>query len=136
FSGKDPTKVDRSAAYAARYVAKNIVAAGLAEKCEVQLSYAIGVARPVSMMIETFGTAKVEEDLLLELVKEHFELRPAGIIQAFNLRRLPGLRGGRFYQDVAAYGHFGRSDLDLPWEQTDKAALLRDALTQHLPVSV
>jgi S-adenosylmethionine synthetase len=88
------------------------------------------------MMIETFGTAKVEEDLLLELVKEHFELRPAGIIQAFNLRRLPGLRGGRFYQDVAAYGHFGRSDLDLPWEQTDKAALLRDALTQHLPVSV
>jgi len=136
FSGKDPTKVDRSAAYAARYVAKNIVAAGLAEKCEVQLSYAIGVARPVSMMIETFGTAKVEEDLLLELVKEHFELRPAGIIQAFNLRRLPGLRGGRFYQDVAAYGHFGRSDLDLPWEQTDKAALLRDALTQQLSVSV
>ncbi len=136
FSGKDPTKVDRSAAYAARYVAKNIVAAGLAEKCEVQLSYAIGVARPVSMMIETFGTGKVEEERLLELVKEHFELRPAGIIQAFNLRRLPGLRGSRFYQDVAAYGHFGRSDLDLPWEQTDKAAILREALTQHLPVSV
>jgi S-adenosylmethionine synthetase len=136
FSGKDPTKVDRSAAYAARYVAKNIVAAGLAEKCEVQLSYAIGVARPVSMMIETFGTGKVEEERLLELVKEHFELRPAGIIQAFNLRRLPGLRGGRFYQDVAAYGHFGRSDLDLPWEQTDKAAILKEALTQHLPVSV
>ncbi len=136
FSGKDPTKVDRSAAYAARYVAKNIVAAGLAEKCEVQLSYAIGVARPVSMMIETFGTGKVEEERLLELVKEHFELRPAGIIQAFNLRRLPGLRGNRFYQDVAAYGHFGRSDLDLPWEQTDKAAILREALTQHLPVSV
>jgi S-adenosylmethionine synthetase len=88
------------------------------------------------MMIETFGTAKVEEDLLLELVKEHFELRPAGIIQAFNLRRLPGLRGGRFYQDVAAYGHFGRSDLDLPWEQTDKAALLREAVTQQLSVSV
>ena len=135
FSGKDPTKVDRSAAYAARYVAKNIVAAGLAEKCEVQLSYAIGVARPVSMMIETFGTGKVEEERLLELVKQHFELRPAGIIQAFNLRQLPSLRGGRFYQDVAAYGHFGRPDLDLPWEQTDKAAVLRDALTQQLSVS-
>jgi S-adenosylmethionine synthetase len=136
FSGKDPTKVDRSAAYAARYVAKNIVAAGLAEKCEVQLSYAIGVARPVSMMIETFGTGKVEEERLLELVKQHFELRPAGIIQAFNLRRLPGLRGGRFYQDIAAYGHFGRPDLELPWEQTDKAALLKEAVTQQLSVSV
>jgi len=136
FSGKDPTKVDRSAAYAARYVAKNIVAAGLAEKCEVQLSYAIGVARPVSMMIDTFGTGKVEEARLLELVKQHFELRPAGIIQAFKLRQLPALRGGRFYQDVAAYGHFGRSDLDLPWEQTDKAALLKEALTQQLSVSV
>lgn len=136
FSGKDPTKVDRSAAYAARYVAKNIVAAGLAQKCEVQLSYAIGVARPVSMMIDTFGTGKVEEELLLELVKQHFELRPAGIIQTFNLRHLPALRGGRFYQDVAAYGHFGRSDLDLPWEQTDKAALLKEALTQQLSVSV
>jgi S-adenosylmethionine synthetase len=136
FSGKDPTKVDRSAAYAARYVAKNIVAAGLADKCEVQLSYAIGVARPVSMMIETFGTGKIEEDRLLELVKQHFELRPAGILQKFNLRQLPKLRGGRFYQDVAAYGHFGRSDLELPWEQTDKADLLREALTQKLPVSV
>ncbi len=136
FSGKDPTKVDRSAAYAARYVAKNIVAAGLADKCEVQLSYAIGVARPVSMMIDTFGTAKVEEDRLLELVKQHFELRPAGIIQAFKLRQLPALRGGRFYQDVAAYGHFGRSDLDLPWEQTDKVELLKESLTQQLSVSV
>ncbi len=136
FSGKDPTKVDRSAAYAARYVAKNIVAAGLADKCEVQLSYAIGVARPVSMMIETFGTGKVDEERLLELVKQHFELRPAGIIQAFNLRKLPGLRGGRFYQDVAAYGHFGRPDLELPWEQTDKAAILKEALTQELSVSV
>jgi S-adenosylmethionine synthetase len=87
------------------------------------------------MMIETFGTAKVEEERLLELVKQHFELRPAGIIQAFNLRKLPSLRGGRFYQDVAAYGHFGRPDLDLPWEQTDKAAVLRDALTQQLSVS-
>ena len=132
FSGKDPTKVDRSAAYACRHVAKNIVAAGLAEKCEVQLSYAIGVARPVSMMIETFGTGKVDEDRLLELVKQHFELRPAGIIQAFNLRRLPFEREGRFYQDVAAYGHFGRTDLELPWEQTDKASLLKEALTQQL----
>ncbi|HEY9892800.1 MAG TPA: methionine adenosyltransferase [Candidatus Sericytochromatia bacterium] len=136
FSGKDPTKVDRSAAYAARYVAKNIVAAGLADKCEVQLSYAIGVARPVSMMIETFGTGKVDEDRLLELVKQHFELRPAGILQAFNLRQLPKLRGGRFYQDVAAYGHFGRTDLELPWEQTDKADLLKEALTPKLSVSV
>lgn len=134
FSGKDPTKVDRSAAYACRYVAKNIVAAGLAEKCEVQLSYAIGVARPVSMMIETFGTGKVDEVRLLELVKQHFELRPAGIIQAFKLCHLPSERGGRFYQDVAAYGHFGRTDLELPWEQTDKASLLREALTQQLSV--
>lgn len=127
FSGKDPTKVDRSAAYAARYAAKNIVAAGLAEKCEVQLSYAIGVARPVSIMIETFGTGKVSDETLLGLVQEHFELRPAGIIQTFGLRTLPGDRGGRFYQDVAAYGHFGRPDLELPWEQTDKAALLKEA---------
>jgi len=132
FSGKDPTKVDRSAAYASRYVAKNIVAAGLAEKCEVQLSYAIGVARPVSMMIETFGTGKVDDDRLLEVVKQHFELRPAGIIQAFNLQNLPAERGGRFYQDVAAYGHFGRTDLDLPWEQTDKVELLKAALSQQL----
>ncbi len=130
FSGKDPTKVDRSAAYACRYAAKNIVAAGLAEKCEVQLSYAIGVARPVSIMVETFGTGKVAEEELLELVQKHFELRPAGIIQAFHLRQLPKLRGGRFYQDVAAYGHFGRTDLDLPWEQTDKAELLKQALKQ------
>lgn len=127
FSGKDPTKVDRCAAYACRYVAKNIVAAGLADKCEIQLSYAIGVAKPVSIMVETFGTAKVDEDKLLELVRQHFELRPAGIIQTFNLRRLPALRG-RFYQDVAAYGHFGRTDLDLPWESTAKAAMLKEAL--------
>jgi S-adenosylmethionine synthetase len=129
FSGKDPTKVDRSAAYACRYVAKNIVAAGLADKCEVQLSYAIGVAKPMSMMIETFGTAKVDEDKLLEVVKQHFELRPAGIIQAFNLQYLPVERGGRFFQDVAAYGHVGRTDLDLPWEKTDKAELLKTALS-------
>lgn len=132
FSGKDPTKVDRSAAYACRYVAKNIVAAGLAEKCEVQLSYAIGVARPVSIMVETFGTGKIDDDRLLELVKQHFELRPAGIMQIFNLSNLPAERGGRFYQDVAAYGHFGRNDLDLPWELTDKAAILRDAATRSL----
>jgi S-adenosylmethionine synthetase len=124
--------VDRSAAYAARYVAKNIVAAGLAAKCEVQLSYAIGVARPVSVFVDTFGTGKVADEILLDLVKKHFELRPAGMIQAFGLRTLPSNRGGRFYQDVAAYGHFGRSDLDLPWEKTDKAALLKSALTANV----
>lgn len=136
FSGKDPTKVDRSAAYACRYAAKNIVAAGLAEKCEVQLSYAIGVARPVSILVETFGTGKVDDEVLLELVKQHFELRPAGIIQTFSLCHLPGERGGRFFQDVAAYGHFGRTDLDLPWERTDKAALLKEAVSQPLSASV
>ena len=135
FSGKDPTKVDRSAAYAARYVAKNIIAAGLATKCEVQLSYAIGVARPMSIMIETFNTGKLTEAQLLELVNQHFELRPAGIIQTFNLRGLPGERGGRFYQDVAAYGHFGRSDLELPWEGTEKAADLKIAAEAYLSVS-
>lgn len=128
FSGKDPTKVDRSASYACRYVAKNIVAAGLAAKCEVQVSYAIGVARPVSIMVETFGTAKVDEQKLLEVVKDNFELRPAGIIQTFNLRDLPKENNGRFYQNVAAYGHFGRTDLDLPWERTDKVELLKEAL--------
>ena len=130
FSGKDPTKVDRSACYAARYAAKNVVAAGLAQKCEVQVSYAIGVARPVSIMIDTFGTAVIPESQILDLVKKHFDLRPAGIIQTFGLRNLPGERGGRFYQDVAAYGHFGRDDLDLPWENTDKATLLKEALVQ------
>jgi len=129
FSGKDPTKVDRSAAYAARYVAKNIVAAGLAEKCEVQLSYAIGVARPVSILVETFGTGTVDDDRLFDLVKDHFELRPAGIIETFGLTTIPAERGGRFYQDVAAYGHMGRDDLDLPWEKTDKAALLKEAVS-------
>lgn len=127
FSGKDPTKVDRSAAYAARYAAKNIVAAGLAEKCEVQLSYAIGVARPVSILVETFGTGKVSEEVLLELVRAHFEMRPAGIIQDFSLRNMPADRNGRFYQNVATYGHFGRPDLDLPWERTDKAEALKQA---------
>ena len=130
FSGKDPTKVDRSAAYAARYAAKNIVAAGLAEKCEVQLSYAIGVARPVSIFVDTFGTGKVDDEILLNLVKENFELRPAGIIHVFNLRNLPSERGGRFYQDVAAYGHLGRTDLDLPWERTDKVDILKQAVNK------
>lgn len=130
FSGKDPTKVDRSAAYAARYAAKNIVAAGLAEKCEVQLSYAIGVARPVSIFVDTFGTGKVDDEILLNLVKENFELRPAGIIHVFNLRNLPSERGGRFYQDVAAYGHLGRTDLDLPWERTDKVDVLKKAANE------
>jgi S-adenosylmethionine synthetase len=128
FSGKDPTKVDRSAAYACRYVAKNIVAAGLADKCEVQLSYAIGVARPVSILVDTFGTGKIDDEAILKLIEEHFELRPAGILATFGLRKLPKERNGRFYQDVAAYGHFGRNDLDLPWEKTDKAAALTGAV--------
>jgi S-adenosylmethionine synthetase len=135
FSGKDPTKVDRSAAYACRYVAKNIVAAGLAAKCEVQLSYAIGVASPVSILVETFGTGKISDDQLFELIEEHFELRPEGILATFNLRNLPAERNGRFYQDVAAYGHFGRDDLDLPWEQTDKAATLKAAAEKFLTAS-
>lgn len=118
FSGKDPTKVDRSAAYAARYVAKNVVAAGLADKCEIQLAYAIGVACPVSIMVETFGTAKVDESVIADLIQKHFDLRPAGIIQTLNLRR-------PIYAQTAAYGHFGRTDIDLPWEKTDKAALLK-----------
>jgi S-adenosylmethionine synthetase len=127
FSGKDPTKVDRSAAYACRHVAKNIVAAGLADKCEVQLSYAIGVARPVSILVDTFGTGKIDDDTILDLIEEHFELRPAGILAAFSLRKLPSERNGRFYQDVAAYGHFGRNDLDLPWEKTDRVDALKAA---------
>jgi S-adenosylmethionine synthetase len=114
FSGKDPTKVDRSGAYAARYVAKNIVAAGLAEKVEVQVAYAIGVARPVSISIDTFGTGKISEDMLVELVSKNFDLRPAGIIKMLDLRR-------PIYKKTAAYGHFGRTDIELPWEQTDKA---------------
>jgi S-adenosylmethionine synthetase len=118
FSGKDPTKVDRSAAYAARYVAKNVVAAGLADKCEIQLAYAIGIARPVSIMVETFGTAKVEESLIGELIAKHFDLRPAGIIKSLDLRR-------PIYRQTAAYGHFGRTDVDLPWEHTDKAEVMR-----------
>lgn len=125
FSGKDPTKVDRSAAYASRHAAKNIVAAGLASKCELQISYAIGVARPTSMHIDTFGTGKVDDETLLRLVKDHFDLRPAAIIKNFDLQNLPSVRKGRFYQDVAAYGHMGRDDLDLPWERLDKVELLK-----------
>ena len=122
FSGKDPTKVDRSAAYAARYVAKALVAAGLARKVEVQLSYAIGVAKPVSILVESFNTSSISNEALTELVQEKFDLRPGAIIEIFNLRGLPKKRGGRFYQNVAAYGHFGRTDLDLPWENVDAIA--------------
>ena len=121
FSGKDCTKVDRSAAYAARYVAKNIVAAGLAKKCEIQLSYAIGVAHPTSIMVDTFGTGAVEDDKLVEIVRENFDLRPAGIIQMLDLRR-------PIYKQTAAYGHFGRTDIDLPWEKLDKADDLKKYL--------
>ena len=118
FSGKDATKVDRSGAYAARYVAKNIVASGLADKCEVQLAYAIGVAHPVSIAVDTFGTGKVSEEKLIELVRANFDLRPAGIIKMLDLRR-------PIYKQTAAYGHFGRTDVDLPWERTDKAEALK-----------
>ena len=121
FSGKDCTKVDRSAAYAARYVAKNIVAAGLAEKCEIQLSYAIGVAQPTSVMVDTFGTGKIADDKLVEIVRENFDLRPAGIIKMLDLRR-------PIYRGTAAYGHFGRTDLNLPWEATDKVDVLKKYL--------
>jgi S-adenosylmethionine synthetase len=120
FSGKDPTKVDRSGAYAARWVAKNVVAAGLADRCEVQVAYAIGVARPLSINVETFGTGKVEDTRIAELINEHFDLRPGAIIRDLKLRR-------PIFQPLAAYGHFGRDDLDLTWEKTDKADLLRDA---------
>jgi S-adenosylmethionine synthetase len=121
FSGKDCTKVDRSAAYAARYVAKNVVAAGIADKCEIQLSYAIGVAQPTSVMVDTFGTGKIADDKLVEIVRENFDLRPAGIIKMLDLRR-------PIYKQTAAYGHFGRNDLDLPWEKLDKV----DALKKYL----
>ncbi len=121
FSGKDPTKVDRSASYAARYVAKNIVAAGLADKCEIQLSYAIGVARPTSIMIDTFGTGKLSDEKITEMVRENFDLRPAGIIKMLDLRR-------PIYKQTAAYGHFGRTDIDVPWEHTDMAEKLASYL--------
>ncbi len=118
FSGKDPTKVDRSAAYAARYAAKNVVAAGLADRCELQLAYAIGVAEPVSVRVDTFGTAKVDESVIEDLVEKHFDLRPSAIIETLDLRR-------PIYKQTASYGHFGRPDLDLPWEKTDKAEILK-----------
>ncbi len=118
FSGKDPTKVDRSAAYAARYIAKNIVAAGLAERLEIQIAYSIGVAHPLSISIETFGTGKVDHEVIMNLINKHFDLRPEAIIRSFDLRR-------PIYRQTACYGHFGRDDLDLPWEKTDKAKILR-----------
>ena len=120
FSGKDPTKVDRSAAYAARYVAKNIVAADLASRCEVQVSYAIGVAKPINVSVETFGTGAVSDEVIEQLVNERFDLRPGAIIEQLGLRR-------PIYGQTASYGHFGRTDADLPWERTDKAAELREA---------
>ncbi len=126
FSGKDPTKVDRSGAYAARYVAKNIVAAGLAQRFEIQISYAIGVARPVSIMVETFGTGRVSDSRIAELISEYFDLRPAAIIRELDLRR-------PIYRQTAAFGHFGRDDLDVPWEKTDKAAALAEAAGVELP---
>lgn len=125
FSGKDPTKVDRSAAYASRWVAKNIVAAGLAEKCEIELAYAIGVAEPISVMVDTFDTGKCSDEEICCLVKQNFDLRPAAIINQFDLRGLPAKNGGKFYQRLAAYGHMGRTDFDVPWERTDKADDLR-----------
>lgn len=125
FSGKDPTKVDRSAAYATRYVAKNIVAAGLAEKCEVQLGYAIGVAAPVSVMVDTFGTGKISDDEISELILKNFDLRPAAIISQFDLTGLPLKHKGTFYRKLGSYGHMGRTDIDTPWEKIDKAETLK-----------
>jgi S-adenosylmethionine synthetase len=129
FSGKDPTKVDRSAAYAARHVAKNIVASGLASTCEVQVGYAIGVARPMSINVNTWGTGKLSDSELADLVGTHFDLRPAAIIQNFDLQGQPAKNQGRFYHNVAAYGHLGRPDLDLPWERLDKVDELRQAVS-------
>lgn len=127
FSGKDPTKVDRSASYAARHIAKNIVAAGIAKQCEVQVSYAIGVARPISINVCTFGTGKISDSTLGDIVKELFDLRPLAIIKGFNLRNLPRLNGGTFYRKIAAYGHFGRVDLKLPWEELNMVSALKKA---------
>ena len=129
FSGKDPTKVDRSAAYAARWAAKNVVAAGLAERCEIQVAYAIGVARPLSISVETFGTGQISVERLAHVIQEVFDLRPGAIIRDLQLRR-------PIYQQVAAYGHFGRDDLDLPWEQTNRVDELREAagFSEQLPL--
>lgn len=129
FSGKDPTKVDRSAAYASRYVAKNIVASGLAEKCEIELAYAIGVAEPLSIMVDTFGTGIISDEEIEKLVRKNFDLTPAGIINKFDLRNLPKKNGGKFYQLLAAYGHMGRTDINVPWELTDKAEELKQRAT-------
>lgn len=131
FSGKDPTKVDRSAAYASRYVAKNIVASGLAEKCEIELAYAIGVAEPISVFVDTFGTGKLSDDEISDIVKENFDLSPMAIIKHFDLRNLRAKNGGKFYQKLAAYGHMGRTDINVPWEATDKAS----KLSQYLKTS-
>jgi S-adenosylmethionine synthetase len=129
FSGKDPTKVDRSAAYMARHIAKNLVAAGVADRLELQVSYAIGVARPLSLFIETFGTGKVSDDEIVRLINEYFDLRPAGIIQSLNLRR-------PIYQPTAAFGHFGRTDIDAPWEALDKVPALRKSLNESISEDV
>lgn len=128
FSGKDPTKVDRSAAYAARHIAKNLVAAGLADRLELQISYAIGVARPLSLFVETFGTGKVSDQELIRLINEHFDLRPAGIIQSLNLRR-------PIYQPTAAFGHFGRTDILAPWEELNKVPMLRKGVGARIESS-
>jgi S-adenosylmethionine synthetase len=126
-SGKDPLRIDRVGAYAARYAAKNVVAAGLADQCEVQLSYSIGLAGPVSIQVETMGTGKISDDEISALVAKHFDFRLGGIVRQFDLTRLPSLSSGGFYRKLAAYGHFGRTDMDLPWEETDKADILRSA---------
>ena len=128
FSGKDPTKVDRSAAYAARYVAKNIVAAGLAEKCEIELAYAIGKAEPVSIFVDTFGTGRISDDDISAIISKNFDLRPAAIISNFDLRNLPAKNNGKFYQRLAAYGHVGRTDINVPWEQLDKVDILKKCM--------
>jgi len=134
FSGKDPTKVDRSAAYAARYVAKNIVAAGIADKCEIELAYAIGKAEPVSIFVDTFGTGKISDDEISNIVSKNFDLRPSAIISNFDLRNLPAKNGGKFYQKLAAYGHVGRTDIIVPWEQLDKVDILKKSLTNSCAV--
>ena len=134
FSGKDPTKVDRSAAYAARYVAKNIVASGLAEKCEIELAYAIGKAEPVSIFVDTFGTGKISDDEISSIIRKHFDLRPSAIISEFDLRNLPAKNGGKFYQKLAAYGHVGRTDIIVPWEQLDKVDLLKKSLSNSYSI--
>ena len=136
FSGKDPTKVDRSAAYAARYVAKNVVASGIAEKCEIELAYAIGVAEPVSILVDTFGTGKISDDDISEIVNELFDLRPVAIINKFDLRGLPAKNGGKFYQKLAAYGHMGRTDLAVPWEETDMAEAISKKAEKYSSVCV